>query len=78
MFATVTIQMQDELNEKVIERTIDASNLLVNNDNAPLGFEHSIIGNVQQQKASLNNWILERGNQQHDTILTLISWVINK
>ena len=78
MFATVTIQMQDELNEKVIERTIDASNLLVNNDNAPLGFESSIIGNTKQQERSLNNWILERGNEQHDTILTLISWVINK
>ena len=77
MFITVTIQMQDELNNKLVERTIDGSNLLVNDDNAPLGFECSIIGNIKQQEQSLNNWIMERGNEQHDTILTLVSWTIN-
>jgi hypothetical protein len=74
---TVTLKMQDELNEIIVERTIDGSNLMVNNENVPNGWESHTIGNENQISKNLNRWILERGNQQHNTILTLIDWKIN-
>lgn len=74
---TVTLKMWDELNEVNVERTIDYSNILVNNDNAQNGWECHVVGSNTEIEESLNNWIEERGNKQHDTILTLISWSIN-
>lgn len=74
---TVTLKMYDELNETNVERTIDGSNLLVNDTNAPEGWESDIVGNKKQIEANLNKWISERGNDQHDTILTLKSWSVN-
>jgi hypothetical protein len=74
---TVTLIMLDELTEKQVERTIDISNVTVPNYNAADGWECDIIGTVEQQRKGLNMWINERGNQQHETILTLVSWSIN-
>ena len=74
---TVTVNMKDELNDVNVERTIDLSNVLVNNKNAKYGFECHVVGSNAEIEASLNNWIEERANEQHDTILTLISWTIN-
>jgi hypothetical protein len=75
--STVTLKMLDLLENKEIERTIDISNVMVNNSKAPLNFEHDILGTKEQQRERLNNWIDERGNKQHDTILELISWAFN-
>ena len=75
---TVTLKMQDELNGTIVERTIDGSNMLVNNENAVSGFEGHIIGNDKQIINNLNVWINQRGNDQHKTILSLISYTINK
>jgi len=75
---TVTLNMWDELNEVNIDRTIDGSNLMVNNVNASIGWECHIKGNDEQIKNNLEKWIEDRGNDQHDTILTLIDWKINK
>ena len=73
----VTLTMFDELNETNVERTIDITNVMVNNPNALDGWEGDIIGNKKQIEVKLNEWIKERGNQQHETILTLISWSFN-
>ena len=75
---TVTLKMYDEFNEVNVERTIDGSNLLVNDDTAEWGWESHVVGTSEQIERNLNNWIKERGNQQHDTLLTLKSWTINK
>ena len=74
---TVTLRMTDELTEKEVVRTIDISVLSVNDDNALSGWECDIIAPVERQRKQLERWISERGNQQHDTILTLNSWDIN-
>jgi hypothetical protein len=74
---TVTLRMTDELTEKEVVRTIDISVLLINDDNALSGWEGDIIAPVERQRKQLERWISERGNQQHDTILTLNSWDIN-
>lgn len=74
---TVTLKMYDEFNEIEVVRTIDGSNIMVNNTKAPLDFEHNIKGTEKQIEENLNKWISERGNDQHETLLTLISWEIN-
>lgn len=73
----VTVKMTDLLTEKEVVRTIDISNLMVPNTAAALDFEHDILGTKEQQKKNLENWISERANSQHDTILELKSWEIN-
>lgn len=75
---TVTIKMYDELNEVDVERTIDGSNLMVSDNDAPSGWECNILGNEKQIKNNLERWIDERGNEQHETILTLVGWEINQ
>jgi hypothetical protein len=68
---TVTLQMIDELTGKTVSRTIDAINAYSNGD-----YCWELKGENEQRK-NLNKWILERGNQQHETILTLVSWSFN-
>jgi hypothetical protein len=75
---TVTLNMYDELNEKNVSRTIDGSNLMVNNTDALQGWECNKIGTNPQIENNLNVWISERGNDQHDTLLTLTDWKINR
>lgn len=74
---TVTLTMLDEITEKEVVRTIDISNVMMPNYNAELGWECNIIAPTEKQEALLERWINERGNKQHDTILTLKSWEIN-
>jgi hypothetical protein len=74
---TVTLKMWDEFNEINVERTIDGSNILVDNSKAAWGWECHVIGTDKQIEDNLNAWISERGNEQHDTLLTLKSWAIN-
>lgn len=75
---TVTLKMWDEFNEVNIERTIDGSNLMVNNTDASFGWECHKVGTNEQIERNLNLWISERGNEQHETLLTLVSWKINR
>ena len=75
---TITVKMYDELNQVNVERVICNSNAMLPNDNAPLGWECNVIGTDEQIKNNLNAWIRERANDQHDTILTLLSWELNK
>lgn len=75
----VTVIMRDELAEGLptVERTIDITNLMVNDVNAPSGWERDILGTEKQQREKINQWISERGNEQHETLLSLVSWEIN-
>lgn len=75
---TVTLKMWDELNEVSVERTIDGSNVLVNDSSANMGWESHKIGTNDQIESNLKGWISERGNEQHETVLTLVEWSFNK
>lgn len=65
----IKLDLYDPLNEKSIERTIDVSNVLIPDENAKLGFEKSVLGTEQETYTKITEWIVERGNYQHDTIL---------
>ena len=68
---TVTLIMNDILNETTVTRTIDALNAYSNG---------SVCWELQgenEQRRNLENWIKERGNEQHDTLLELVSWSFN-
>ena len=66
----VVVRMFDELNQVNVERTICASNVMVSASDCRK------IGTEEQQKTLLNDWIAQRANQQHETILSLLSWEI--
>jgi predicted secreted protein len=68
---TVTLQMIDELTGQTVSRTIDITNAMSNGQ-----YCWELRGEDEQRK-NLNNWILQRGNEQHATILSLISWSFN-
>lgn len=57
---------------KIVDRTIDISNLLIHRGSASI-----IAQNVQTQRELLEDWIKWRGNEQHATTLTLISWCMS-
>ena len=65
---TVTLTMLDEMTEKEITRTIDITNAMET---------CSELKGIESQKRNLELWIQERGNEQHETILTLQSWTLN-
>ncbi len=67
---TVTLTMRDLLNGTIVTRTIDASNAIKSTQ-----WDKRFDPNIQEE--NLNNWINERGNEQHDTLLELISWVFD-
>jgi hypothetical protein len=64
----VELTMTDELTSETIIRRIDKSNAMRS------GSECWELGGEESQRASLERWIDERGNEQHETILTLVSW----
>ena len=68
IMTTVTITMIDEFTGETVIRTIDATNAYKS------GTYCYELGNNESQKKQLNNWIIERANKQHNTILNLISW----
>jgi len=70
------IDLFDE-EEKVIERNIDISNVMVNDTKAPLGFERDTLGTIDQQKKCIEQWITDRGNDQHNALLKLVSWKLS-
>ena len=72
MNATVTLIMLDELTNQIVNRTIDITNAMCN--------IHPCwtLRTKEDQRRNLERWIDERGNAQHDTLLTLQSWTINR
>ena len=70
-YNNVTLQMNDLLNDTSVERTIDISNAY---SNGSICWE---LKGREAQAEGLNRWINERGNDQHETILELVSWSFN-
>jgi hypothetical protein len=68
---TVTLKMIDELTGENVSRTIDATNAFTSGS---VSWE---LRGEQDQRKNLNRWITERGNSQHNTILSLVSWSFN-
>ena len=68
---TVTLTMNDLLNETTVTRTIDALNAY---SSGSVCWE---LKGENEQRRNLENWIEERGNDQHDTLLDLVSWTFN-
>jgi len=66
----IELTMVDELSGETVKRVIDITNALVDNGTA------RVLGDRESQRRRLNNWIEERGNKQHDTILRLVDWSI--
>jgi len=64
----VTLQMIDVFTGKQVARTIDITNAMTS------GEQCLELRDEQSQRAALQSWINERGNQQHDTMLDLVSW----
>ena len=69
---TVTLKMNDLYTGKTITREMDISVLFVNGLDC-----WEVAQGKEKQKELLENWISDRGNQQHDTELELIDWVIS-
>jgi hypothetical protein len=67
----VTLTMTDLLSNETVTRTIDISNAYVSRGS------YSQLGNKEEQRIGLENWITERGNDQHEAILQLDSWKIS-
>ena len=67
-FYDVTLVMTDELSGEIVERTIDKTNAF---SNGSVCWE---LRGTSEQRTNLERWINERGNDQHNTILTLVSW----
>jgi hypothetical protein len=64
---SIKLNMIDTLTDRPVTRVIDISNAL-----STVG-EYSMI--VEKNiRAKLERWIDEAGNDQHETILTLINW----
>ncbi len=61
----VIVTLKDELNEKFISRELDISVL---HRNGAVCWE--LETRPAEQIALIQNWIDERGNDQHDTLLT--------
>jgi hypothetical protein len=69
---TVTLTMNDALSGEEVVRTIDATNAYSS------GNEAWELRGKNEQRKNLESWISERGNEQHNTILELISWEFSK
>ena len=64
----VELTMIDELTGETVTRMIDKTNAM---KSGSFTWE---IGDEASQRESLERWIAERGNKQHETILKLVSW----
>lgn len=64
----VVLSMIDELTGEPVERIISKVNAMSSSEN---GY---YFGTEEQQRAALERWIAERGNEQHGTTLKLESW----
>jgi hypothetical protein len=64
----VVVKMKDVFTGEPVERTIDKTNAM------NMKMDGFFMGTKEEQAANLNDWILERANEQHETFLDLVSW----
>ena len=67
----INVTMLDTKNNKEVVRVVDISVIYFDN-----GTCWEVERNVEAQRALINEWIDERANDQHETILALVSWYI--
>ena len=68
---TIIVTMIDTKTNKIVERRIDISNFYV-----PYQECWKVTTDENEQREMLNDWIKDRANDQHDTILKLSDWKI--
>lgn len=68
----LTINMTDTLTGKEVVRTVDISVIQFDN-----GTCWEVAGDLKVQDRLIKEWIEDRANDQHDTILELNSWTIH-
>ncbi len=72
MTKQIKVIMKDTLNnDKEITRDIDISNFYING-----GSSWVVSSDVERQRKMLLDWIEERANEQHNTLLELKAWYI--
>ncbi|MCH2125899.1 MAG: hypothetical protein MK165_13990 [Pirellulaceae bacterium] len=64
----VELKMVDELRGTEVVRVIDKGNAMTSGEVC-----WELRGEVEQREA-LEEWIRDRGNEQHETLLRLVSW----
>lgn len=67
-FENVRVTMFDEFTGETVVRTIDKSNVYIASG------EYQVLAKPETQRKLLETWITERANDQHQTLLTLVSW----
>ena len=73
----INTKMKDLFTGKEIERRIDISNITRPDYNAPTGWECDIVEpDPERQRAMIERWIVDCANDQHETLLELVSWEI--
>jgi len=74
----IKVTMKDLLdkNQKQVERIIDISCFSIPDYNAPSGWESNIIAPIEKQAELLKRWISDFANEQHNTLLELVSFEI--
>jgi hypothetical protein len=74
---TVIVNMTDLFTGKIVTRQICVSNITIPDYSAALNSECSVIPKHDAIiRNKLNEWILNRANQQHNTLLELESYRI--
>lgn len=66
----VIVKMVDTNTNKECVRTIDISNVMISKDNG------WVLPSKERQELELLNWIEERANEQHNSIMQLSSFEI--
>lgn len=69
-FQQVHLTLKEHAKNRIVERTIDISNLI----NWSTGY---VATNPEVQRELLQEWIEDRGVDQHDSELSLISWSVH-
>ena len=64
----VQITMLDTKTDQTVIRTIDKTNAM------EMELDGFYMGDEDSQRENIANWIMDRANEQHETILGLVSW----
>lgn len=67
-FENVRVTMKDEFTGEIVVREIDKSNIYIASG------ECNVLAKPETRRRLLELWITERANEQHNTLLTLVSW----
>ena len=64
----VEVTMMDAMTYKTVIRTICKTNAM------DMELDGFYLRGEDSQRENLGHWILDRANEQHETVLSLISW----